>query len=269
MQDDLGDRMQEFESAEASRRLMPLLPICIRLDGRSFSRYTAKMDKPYDVLMSSIMVNVTKLLVEETNAAMGYTQSDEISLVLRQPSYESQVYFDGKIQKINSVLAGFASSCFNRMTETVFSEAITESLALFDCRVWNVPNEMEAANTLVWRQKDALRNAVQGAARSVFSHKECQDKNNVELVYMLKNKGIIFNDYPDFFKQGTFVRRVKKLIDLTPEQMEKIPEKHRPTGPVERTVIEEVKIEDFGLAQNKVEVVFEGKTPTYITVKDP
>jgi len=86
MQDDLGDRMKEFESAEAGRRLMPLLPICIRLDGRSFSRYTAKLNKPFDIQMSGIMVTTTKLLVDETNAAMGYTQSDEISLVLRQPS---------------------------------------------------------------------------------------------------------------------------------------------------------------------------------------
>ena len=263
MQDDLGDRMKLLESAEAGRRLMPLLPICIRLDGRSFSRYTGHLNKPFDTRMSSIMVTTTKLLFEETNAAMGYTQSDEISLVLRQPSYESQVYFDGKIQKIVSVLAGYAAAIFNDYAVRTLAGCIPQESALFDCRVWNVPNEMEAANTLVWRQKDALRNAVQGAARIAFSHKQCQDKSNIELMDMLSGAGVNFSDYPDFFKYGTFVRRVKKLIELTPEQMEKIPEKHRPTGPVERTVIEEVKIADLGLAQNKIAVVFEGKTPTY------
>jgi len=263
MQDELGDRMKIFESAEAGRRLMPLLPVCIRLDGRSFSRYTSKLDKPFDVQMSGIMVTVTKLLVDETNASMGYTQSDEISLVLHQPTYESQVYFDGKIQKIVSVLAGYAAAIFNEYAVSALKGKIPDKSALFDCRVWNVPNEMEAANTLVWRQKDALRNAVQGAARSVFSHKECQDKNNTELVEMLKKKGIIFNDYPDFFKYGTFIRRVKKLVDLTTEQMAKIPEKHRPMGPVERTVIEEVKITDLDTALNKVETVFCGEEPHY------
>lgn len=263
MQDLLGDRMKTLEQMEASRRLMPLLPICIRIDGRGFGKYTAKLARPFESRMSFLMIEITKMLIEETGASIGYTQSDEISLVLRHTKYESQVYFDGKIQKIVSVLSGMASSLFNHLSAEILEECSVCGLASFDCRVWNVPNEMEAVNTLVWRQNDAFRNAVQSAARFHLPHKECLHRDNFDLIKMLGEKGVVFSDYPDFFKYGTFLRRTKKNVELTSEQMEKIPTEHRPNGPVQRSVVDEVKIENLGLVNNKIETIFDGADPIY------
>jgi len=72
MNDDFGDRMKIYEMAEAGRRLMPLLPACARLDGKSFSNFTKDMKRPYDERLSRLMVDTTKHLVKETNACMGY-----------------------------------------------------------------------------------------------------------------------------------------------------------------------------------------------------
>src|ERR1700761_6891397 len=93
--DDFGDRMKQvYEAPETERRFLPMLPIYARLDGRSFSRLTKDMARPYDVRMSDAMVDTTKYLVGETHALIGYTQSDEISLVWFYPSFNSGMMFD-------------------------------------------------------------------------------------------------------------------------------------------------------------------------------
>jgi len=94
-----GDRMKLYESAEAGRRLMPLLPAFARIDGRGFSRFTRDMARPFDVRLSRLMIDTTRLLVEEGGARVGYTQSDEISLMW---DAEHQTFFDGRIQKMTS-----------------------------------------------------------------------------------------------------------------------------------------------------------------------
>ena len=103
--DDFGDRMKLYEGAESSRRLMPLLPIMARLDGRSFHSFCRGLNRPFDERFKSLMVSVTKFLVEETNAVVGYRQSDESSLCWYSDNIKSQVFFDGRIQKMCSILA--------------------------------------------------------------------------------------------------------------------------------------------------------------------
>ena len=80
--DSFGDRMKMYEGIEASRILMPGLPICVRLDGRAFHTFTRGLNRPYDERLSRMMIETTKRLVEDTHALIGYTQSDEISLIL-------------------------------------------------------------------------------------------------------------------------------------------------------------------------------------------
>ena len=161
--DDFGNRMKMYEKM-ADTRLMPLLPICARIDGRCFSSWTRGLDRPYDSRLSSLMVAVARLLVEETNACMGYTQSDEITLVLYSPSPNSQVFFDGKLQKTVSVLASAATTFFAQKLPEYLPE---KTIPQFDCRVWTVPNKDEAANAILWREKDSTKNSIQSAARSV------------------------------------------------------------------------------------------------------
>jgi tRNA(His) 5'-end guanylyltransferase len=98
----LGDRIKHYEKMETAEKFMPMLPIVARLDGRSFSKFTKSMTKPFDIDMTAIMQEVTKYLVKETGADIGYTQSDEITLVFWQRDYGSDVFFAGKKQKMVS-----------------------------------------------------------------------------------------------------------------------------------------------------------------------
>lgn len=268
--DELGDRMKMLEQVEAGRRLMPLLPICVRLDGKGFSRFTRGLTRPYDKGMSEAMKETTKALVEETNARIGYTQSDEISLIIYSDSYDSQVFFDGKVQKLVSVLASMATAKFNSIVPQHLPSKVGK-LAVFDCRVWNVPNCEEAVNALLWREVDATKNSVSMAARSVYSHKELDGKNKAEMMDMLMAKGINWNDYPAFFKRGTYFRRQVMQVELSEEERMRIPEKHRPAEgtKVERTRVIELAMPPIMKVTNRVEVVFSGAEPESETVGTP
>jgi len=211
MQDSLGNRMKLYEN-HFNDSLIKFLPAFARLDGKAFHSFCRDLRKPYDERLSEIMYELTLFLVKETGAKLGYTQSDEITLTWYYPEPESQMFFDGKINKLNSVLASMATLKFRELCVRLLPEK-QNMFTVFDCRTWNVPNIVEGANVFVWREQDATRNSIQMAARSVFPHKECQNKSCPELQEMLfKQKGINWNDYPSAFKKGTYIGRIKKLV---------------------------------------------------------
>lgn len=268
--DMMGDRMKLYEQAEAGRKLLPLAPVCARLDGRGFSKFTKGLTRPFDVGMVKAMVLTTMYLVEETNARIGYTQSDEISLVFYTDTFDSEIFFNGKVQKMVSVLSSMATAKFNSLLPEHLPSKVG-LLPVFDCRVWSVPTLTEAANTLLWREKDATKNSISMAAQHYYSHKELDGRSSSDKQEMLFQKGVNWNDYPDFFKRGTFIQRRKRLVTLTDEELSRIPEKHRPPvgKQVERTHVIELPMPPFGKVTNRTGVVFNGEEPRTFEPVDP
>lgn len=211
--DALGDRMKTYERLETEQRLIPNLPIYVRLDGRGFSKFTKGMDRPYDESMSALMKDTAEHLVSTFGATIGYVQSDEISLVFKN-EYESPISFDGKKQKLVSLLAASASAYFVYAFSTHFKDMMKVApfearLPTFDCRVFNLPSWDEATNAVLWRYLDAIKNSKQMLAQHYFSHKDLQGLNGKILVDKLKTeKNIIWEDYPEYFKSGLFIRKV-------------------------------------------------------------
>lgn len=259
MIDKLGDRMKLYEQMEAGRKLMPGLPICVRVDGRAFHTFTRGMKRPFDIDMSQAMIETMKYLVEQTDACIGYVQSDEISLVL---SDTKAPMFDGKIAKLNSVIASIATAKFNEVIHKTYPN---KPLAFFDCRCWNVPNRTEAVNNILWREFDATKNSISMAARSVYSDAQLLGKNGSEKQDMLMEKGINWNDYPVFFKRGTYARRVVISRKFTDEELSELPEHHEarnnPDLLITRSSIEVIDMPIFTKVMNRNEVVFDGAMP--------
>lgn len=260
----LGDRMKEYESLEAGRRLMPGLPVLARIDGRSFSHFTRDLERPFDSRLSRVMIDSTRFLVEETGALVGYTQSDEISLVWHSEDPKVEMLFDGRVQKLSSVLAALATVEFNRLLWASIP-GHADRRPVFDCRVWSVPSREEAANTFLWRERDATKNSVSMAARAFYSHAEIYGKSGREMQAMLLQKDVNWNDYPSSFKRGTFVQRRPVLRRFTTREIESLPPKHHarldPGLEYERWETAEIEMPPFGRVRNRVDVIFERQTP--------
>lgn len=272
--DALGDRMKSFEMEYAGRKLMTEVPAMCRIDGRSFSRFTKGMDRPYDQRLTNLIIATTAFLVEETNANMGYTQSDEITLTWYSDNPKSEMLFGGRVQKMESVIASLTTVFFNKelpeffigKTDMLVTVAkLLNQMPHFDCRVWSVPTLEEGANCFLWREQDAVKNSVTMAASCYYSHNELMNKHGGDKQEMLFQKGINFNDYPASFKRGTYVQRRSVVRPFTPEEIGKLPLKHEArTNPelmVERSQYAVVDMPPLSKVTNRVQVIYQGSEP--------
>lgn len=259
LHDTLGNRLKQYEALSTSRQLMPNTPVYARIDGRAFHTFCRGLEKPFSKAFILVMQETCKFLVKETNACLGYVQSDEISLGWTDTQH---CPFDGRVQKLESVLASMASAYFVKHlhhdaprvfgpkrsdydTEGEYTKAMDDYTLFandnetmrcksvfnppcFDCRVFNVPSMAELANAFLWRENDAIKNSISGMSLHFYSHKELQGKNSDEKIHMMRMKGHCFYEDTDpAFMRGTFYHRENYLKALTDEEVARIPEKQR------------------------------------------
>ena len=224
VKDELGTRMKEFYESVPKTRLVRRMPVAIRLDGKAFHTFTRGFEKPFDEVLGKSMRETMKYLCENIQGCvLGYTQSDEITLILVDyQNLNSCAWFDYEVQKMCSIAASMTTMAFNKfftknvnyfeMThehdDTINEYCTTlvnaaEKGAMFDARCFNIPKE-EVCNLIYWRQLDATRNSIQMVGQANFSHKELQKKScNMIQEMLFAEKGINWNDYPTYLKRGS------------------------------------------------------------------
>lgn len=205
--------MRLFE--EAARATFPRrMPLIIRVDGKSFSKYTAHLPgKPFNRDFISVMESVAMALCTNIQGAeLAYSQSDEVSVLVHgYKTFESEPWFGNQLQKIVSVSAAIASATFTAKSWRLFATADCATFddiepAYFDARAFVLP-EAEVTNYFLHRQQDAVRNSVQMLTRSLYSHKECNGKNVPEMKAMCKEKGLPWEDLAPTIRKGRCVRK--------------------------------------------------------------
>lgn len=243
--DSLGDRMKGYENASRFS-LTRRVPVIIRLDGKAFHTFTRGLQKPFDKTLMTAMQKTMQYLCENVqNCVFGYTQSDEITLVLTDyKTINTDAWFGNGIQKMVSVAASMATLAFNRYMmeaaeehntylmdawnttddEWKYGETLHNKIlrAMFDARVFTIPKD-EVCNCLIWRQQDATRNSIEAVGQAFFSSKELHKKtcNNIQDM-LWKVHNINWNDYPVDCKRGACC--YKKEME-TPMQDPRDPEK--------------------------------------------
>jgi len=205
----LGDRIKEYEKT-FERYLVRKIPCCLRIDGRAFHTWTRGLERPFDENLKKCMVYTTyKLCKSISGCVFGYTQSDEISLVLIDYQKEdTEGWFKYRANKMESVsasiaTAAFAESCLKWLPD----HTKRKGFATFDARAFSLPIH-EVSNCLLWRQRDCEKNSVSALAQAHFSHKQLQGKNGSQMQDMLMvEKGINWNDIATSNKRGTALFR--------------------------------------------------------------
>lgn len=234
--DALGARMKNYEYVSRTY-LTRRMPVIARIDGKAFHSFTRGLKKPFDEIFVKSMQDTMKYLCENIQGCvLGYTQSDEITLVLVDyQNRDSCAWFDNNIQKMVSISASMATLAFNRAfgkhvsdfidlvalfqgfdLEQKYLEVLNKACekgAMFDSRVFALPKE-EVVNALIWRQQDATRNSIQSVGQANFSHKQLENKNCSDIQDMLMlEKGINWNDYPTTLKRGSCCIKVPVKIN--------------------------------------------------------
>ncbi|MDY4494939.1 MAG: tRNA(His) guanylyltransferase Thg1 family protein [Erysipelotrichaceae bacterium] len=235
VKDALGDRMKKYEYVSRIY-LTPRTPVIIRLDGKAFHTFTRGFKKPFDMVLVKTMQETMKFLCENIQGCvLGYTQSDEITLVLVDyKKINSCAWFDYNIQKCASVAVSMATMAFNKFFEKNVNDWISKNTptfheawsnledeklyhtylkafdkgAMFDARVFNIPKE-EVTNCILWRQNDATRNSIEMVGHANFSQNQLHKKSCNEIQDMLMlQRGINWNDFPTTLKRGSCCKRI-------------------------------------------------------------
>lgn len=233
----LEDRMKQNYEKRSDISLTRRTPVVIRIDGKAFHTFTRKFAKPYDEVFHKAMNATLEYLCKHIQGcSFGYTQSDEISLLLTDyDTLDTDAWFDYRIQKMCSIAASMATMVFNKQFQKYAEEYINEcseawhnspeeiSLtnaylnaidagAMFDARCFNIPKE-EVCNYFISRQQDATRNAIQMLGQKYFSPKELNRKSGSDIQEMLfQQHQINFNDYPVEFKRGVCCFRYAECV---------------------------------------------------------
>lgn len=237
--DDLGVRMKTFYEQIPKTKLMRRCPVAIRIDGKAFHTFTRGFQKPFDEVLIKSMQGTMKYLCENIQGCvLGYTQSDEITLILVDyKKLTSSAFFDYEVQKLCSIAASMATMAFNKFFEKYVDEYrfskwdgvsnyeddtwgyiqtllnAVDKGAMFDARCFNIQKE-EVTNLVYWRQDDASRNSIQMVGQANFSHKELHKKSRNDIQDMLMTqKGINWNDFPTYQKRGSCCVRNKIVIE--------------------------------------------------------
>lgn len=203
----LNDRMKYYYEEVTKTRLVRRMPVVIRVDGRAFHNFTKGFAKPTDEVFERAMNRTMEYLGENIQGCkIGYTESDEITLVLIDyDTLTTDAWFDYEVQKLCSIVASMATLAFNR----AFNYAVIEynrredadpSLvkaysrassmgATFDARCFNIPKE-EVVNMLWWRQLDCMNNSLLRLAQMHFTQDELNGKGRSQMGDMLREIGV-------------------------------------------------------------------------------
>lgn len=188
---------QDMRTVLPSRRI-----IGMRLDGKSFHSFTKQYERPFDMRFINSMNSVAKGLISDhlTGALFAYVQSDEITVFFTDKWNEkTEYFFGGKIEKILSTSASFATGAFLKNDPNV------KGIPVFDARMFVLENMDQVQEYMDWRRLDARKNAISMAAYSMFSDKALRNVSTSERGAMLK--GTDLETLPEDFFNGRILFR--------------------------------------------------------------
>ena len=239
---ELAEFMMACEDATGTY-LVPHCPAILRVDGRAFKTFTKGFNKPFDRAIEKAMKAATIALCKDISTAkLGYTQSDEISILMID--YENpgtQQWFGGKTQKIVSVAAANATRVFIRclwnqaqnvahdanlpgclskgLREAIHDRAVMLGGKIFqpefDARIFSMrPGDVK--RYFIWRYLDARNNSVMALARTMFGHRELQGVTRIQALEMMRSKGVEWTEYPVHQQEGRIILKVpyRKEVDI-------------------------------------------------------
>lgn len=217
----LKDRIVAYETA-ADIKLLPRVPLIITVNGRSFSKMTSLLNKPYCTKFAEcIYSSMVRLVNEIDGAVFAYSFNDEIVIVARNDqNLDTSPWYDNKIQKIVSSTASIATLHFNNCVASMDLNLMGDPIFL--SKAYVVPNITEAINVMVSKQQQAFQSSIHFAC----FYELLKKYNKEEIKEMLTGTSldekidllnqecdIDFNEYPVEFRRGVACYRSPKLVE--------------------------------------------------------
>eukprot|EP00933_Yihiella_yeosuensis_P008534 TRINITY_DN114032_c0_g1_i1.p1 TRINITY_DN114032_c0_g1~~TRINITY_DN114032_c0_g1_i1.p1 ORF type:complete len:359 (-),score=54.36 TRINITY_DN114032_c0_g1_i1:167-1243(-) len=203
--------------------------ISLRLDGTGFSKVVKRLRR-HGVLEShgfstdfaTIMQSVCQHLLDEFHAKIGYTQSDEITLIIAPASVirgEQQPHLrSGRVIKLCSVAAASATAFFNmKIAKLCLDKGLEPGdyiLSHFDCRLGHFSSWEEARAILLWRAYDCSVNGVSDCVHHAKgSGQKVTAMDTKSKLLWLYNQNLL--PLPNHQACGSYYVKVRRVIQGT------------------------------------------------------
>lgn len=207
--------LKEYEQF-SQLKIVPDIPIIIRIDGRSFSKYTKQLSlkKPFDKRLRDIFIEVSKDVLKEFHTKYIYTFSDEINILLEE------IPFNGRVEKIDSVICSYISSSFMKhlfLNKNQFDVDVTKlKPASFDSRIIITSNHVK--DYFKWRQDESWRNCLNSYAQYILNKNHNPNEtadllyklNKVDIHELLFKHDINIAHIPTWQKRGVAIYKIKE-----------------------------------------------------------
>lgn len=266
--DSVGDQCKaREEELRGQDYISNRMDFVVRVDGRAFHTFTRGLTRPFSTPLRACMRAAATEVMCNLKAQFAYFQSDEITFVFKggasRDNPEYQHPFGGRVDKLLTIIASLTSVAFYKHAVQWGIVKDEKMLPHFDARLAEVCIGFDKVMEVVmWRENDAIRNAVAMVAQSMFSAKQLNGVNVHKQVLMIDEaRRLSASDdagyltaYPASFRRGTYIKNVKQVRVLTEEERLQIPEHFRPDEGAEfnRTVTEELHFEDWNLEARQV-----------------
>lgn len=217
----LKDRIDSYQEL-SNYKLLGKLPVVIYLNGRSFSKSTSLLEKPFCAKFAECLYStMLKVSSDIDGAIFAYSHNDEITLILRNDlTPDMQQWCDNKLYKIHSIVSSMATLHFNNCANTIGLNISNEPI--FISHAFTVPNLQEAVNTIVSRQQQNFHTSIQFACFYEMIKK--YDKPTIkemlaglsidEKIQLLKQEcDVDYYQLPQSFRRGVAAYKIPKLID--------------------------------------------------------
>ncbi|PSN67134.1 tRNAHis guanylyltransferase, partial [Corynespora cassiicola Philippines] len=211
-------RYEYVRSFEQPDSLLANTWIVVRIDGRGFTKLTAKYKfvKPNDRRALDLMnVAAQAVMKELPDVVIAYGNSDEFSFVF----HKDCTLFERRASKLTSTIVSTFTSYYIFLWRDYFPDTpLTPPLPSFDGRAVCYPSDANLRDYMSWRQVDCHINNLynttfwalvqQGgmehrAAEQELSGTVSSDKNEI----LFSRFGINYNNEPEIFKKGSVLYR--------------------------------------------------------------
>ena len=182
--------------------------ITLRFDLHGFSKATKKLRQQnvftsgYDEHFEKFMQKTTVGLMDEFNAVYGFTQSDEITIIIKPTSVDQKTglnyphNYSGRCQKLTTLGASFATQSFVRQLDDLCLEKNlprSDVCVMFDCRMSCTKTMEDAFRLILWRAYDCGVNGVTSGVlfSGVDGHKKMVGANTWDKLKWLAENNLL------------------------------------------------------------------------------
>jgi tRNA(His) guanylyltransferase len=221
-------RCHDYENAY-DFNIIGRIPVIVKLDGKSFTKITNDVDKPF-CLKTCVLFNKTmySLVKQIEGIVFAYQYSDKIIFILRNDKKQNtELWFGNKIQQISSYVSSLATYEFMNNLWQMDNPPSLNGVIAFTCHVFGISDISEAANYLIYKQFRSLQNAIDQSIYSLFEERYGADetasllngKDTKDREQLLENAGIDFNKLPVIFRHGTASYLIPQIININSGQV--------------------------------------------------